>query len=98
WKVHGMKNEEIILKLRAQGVNMYKQQLHKIFMNPFYCGLMAHGMLDGKVIEGNHEKMISRETFLKVNGILESSTKFGVPHKAENENIPLKVFIKCANC
>ena len=34
-----MKNEEIILKLQAIGVKMYKQQLHKIFINPFYCGL-----------------------------------------------------------
>ncbi|MBK7668651.1 MAG: hypothetical protein IPJ32_15720 [Sphingobacteriaceae bacterium] len=51
-----MKNEEIILKLQAIGVKMYKQQLHKIFINPFYCGLVSHGMLNGKVVEGVHEK------------------------------------------
>lgn len=45
WKIQGMKNEEIILKLQAMGVKMYKQQLHKIFTNPFYCGMIAHGML-----------------------------------------------------
>lgn len=93
-----MKNEAIIAKLQNLGVNMYKQQLHKIFVNPFYCGMIAHGMLNGKVIEGKHEKMVSREVFLKVNGIIEGSTKYGVPHKMENENMPLKVFMWCVDC
>ncbi len=98
WKIQGMKNEEIILKLNALGVKMYKQQLHKIFCNPFYCGLIAHGMLNGKVVVGLHEKMISKEQFLKVNNIISSSTKYGVPHKMENINLPLKVFMCCSSC
>ncbi len=98
WKIQGFKNEEIILKLQALGVKMYKQQLHKIFINPFYCGLISHGMLNGKVVDGTHEKMISKETFMKVNDIVSSSTKYGVPHKLEDINIPLKVFIKCSDC
>jgi site-specific DNA recombinase len=98
WKLQGLKNEEIIEKLQAIGVRMYKQQLHKIFINPFYCGLIAHGMLNGKVVEGVHEKMISKETFLKVNEIVSSSKHFGVPHKAEDINLPLKVFVKCSDC
>ena len=98
WKLQGMKNEEIILKLQSQGVKMYKQQLHKIFINPFYCGLISHGMLNGKIVDGVHEKMISKEEFMKVNDIVSSSTKYGVPHKLENINLPLKVFVKCADC
>lgn len=97
-KIQGYKNEEIILKLQALGVKMYKQQLHKIFINPFYCGLVAHGMLNGKVVEGIHEKMITKEVFMKVNEIVSSSTKYGVPHKMEDINIPLKVFVKCSDC
>jgi site-specific DNA recombinase len=98
WKIQGMKNEEIIMKLQVQGVKMYKQQLHKIFINPFYCGLISHGMLNGRVVEGIHEKMISSEVFMKVNDIVSSSTKYGVPHKLEDINIPLKVFVKCSDC
>ena len=98
WKIQGMKNEEIIFKLRALGVKMYKQQLHKIFLNPFYCGLIAHGMLNGKVVEGIHEKMITTETFMKVNEIVSGSTKYGVPHKMENIHLPLKVFVECSEC
>ncbi len=98
WKATGMKNEEIISKLNAMGVKMYKQQLHKIFVNPFYCGMIAHGMLEGKVIEGKHEAMISRKLFLKANNMVTSSSKYGVPHKLENINLPLKTFVICSEC
>ena len=98
WKLEGYKNEEIILMLEKIEIKTYKQRLYKIFKNPFYCGLIAHGILDGKVVEGKHEPMISKETFFKVNDIRLSSTKYGVPHKRENEGVPLKVFLKCADC
>ena len=68
-----MKNEEIISRLKAMGVKMYKQQLTKIFKRPFYCGIINHGVLEGKIVEGDHEKMISPEVFLKVNNIHQSS-------------------------
>lgn len=98
WKLNGMSNEDISAKLVKMGVNMYKQKIYKIFKNPFYCGLIAHGILDGKVVEGKHEKMVSQDVFFKINEITQSSTRFGVPHKKENEAMPLKVFIKCAEC
>lgn len=98
WKVKGMKNEDIAAKLTKMGLPMYKQQIYKIFKNPFYCGLIAHGILDGKVVEGTHEKMISQEVFFKIHQLRVSSTKYGVKHSKENEAIPLKVFMKCADC
>ncbi len=98
WKVQGLKNEEIVDKLKAMGVKMYKQQLHKIFINPFYCGIISHGMLHGKLVDGKHEAMVSKELFLKVNNIVTGSTRYGVPHNLENENIPLKVFTRCKTC
>ncbi len=98
WKLRGMKNEEIAEKLKHIGVNMYKQQIYKIFKNPFYCGLIAHGLLDGKVVEGKQEKMVSKEVFFKIHNLRLSSTRYGVPHKKENEALPLKVFVKCSDC
>ena len=98
WKLEGYKNEEIIVMLEKIGIKTYKQRLYKIFKNPLYCGLIAHGILDGKVVEGKHEPMVSKETFFKVNDIRLSSTKYGVPHKRENEGVPLKVFLKCSDC
>ena len=98
WKAEGMKNEEIIQRLNAQGLKMYKQQLVKIFKKPFYCGIINHGLLNGQIIEGNHPKLISQELFLKVNNINISSHQYGVPHKKEREQVPLKVFMKCEDC
>lgn len=98
WKLMGMKNEEIVARLRKLGARMYKQQIHKIFTNPFYCGLISHGMLNGQVVEGKHEAMIDKATFFKINDIILQSTKSGVPHNSQNDKIPLKVFIKCGEC
>jgi hypothetical protein len=56
-------------------------------------------MLNGKLVDGTHEKMISKELFLKVNGVRQASGgKYGVAHKKEIDTIPLKVFMKCPNC
>lgn len=98
WKLKGMKNEEIVERLNKMGVKMYKQQIYKIFKNPFYCGLIAHGMLNGKVVEGKHEKMVSQDVFFKIHDLRLASTKYGVPHKKENDAVPLKVFLKCDDC
>lgn len=99
WKAQGMKNEAILERLNAIGVKVYKQKLSMIFSNPFYCGIVSTKMLNGKIVEGTHEKMISKELFLKVNEIRgEAKGKFGTTHQTENENIPLKVFMQCHNC
>lgn len=98
WKSEGLKNEDIIERLNRLGLKMYKQQLTKIFKNPFYCGLLCHGLLEGQVVEGTHEKLISRDIFLKVNEIHQSSGGYGVPHKKEVDEVPLKVFIRCSDC
>ncbi len=99
WKAQGMKSEAIIDKLKAMGVKMYKQKLSHVFDNPFYCGLLSSTLLKGKLIEGNHEKLISKELFLKVNNIRRSSAaQMGVPHKKELPQLPLKVFMKCDKC
>ncbi len=98
WKLKGMKNEDIAEKLTQMGVKMYKQQIYKVFKNPFYCGLIAHGMLNGKVVEGKQEKMVSQDVFFKIHELRLASTKYGVPHKKENKEVPLKVFLKCEDC
>ena len=98
WKANeGMGTEEIRRKLAAMGLKVYPQKLAYILRNPFYCGLMAHDALEGKLVEGKHEKLISREIFLKVNEIISQRTQ-GYTVKHENNNIPLKNFLKCGHC
>lgn len=98
WKLQGMRNEDISHKLAKMGLFMYPQKIHKIFKNPFYCGLIAHGILDGKVVEGKHEAMVSKEDFFKINQIRLDSTRCGISHKKENEFMPMKIFVRCSAC
>lgn len=98
WKLQGYSNEQIIEMLAKIGIITYKQRIYKIFKNPFYCGLISHGILDGKVVQGKHEPMVSQADFFKINEIRLASTKYGVSHKTQNEGVPLKVFIECGDC
>ncbi len=99
WKAQGMKNEEIMKRLKTGGVSIYKQKLSMIFSNPFYCGVIVNKMLDGRMIEGEHEKIVSHDIFLKVNKVrAENGGKYGVSHSKEIEQLPLKVFMKCDDC
>lgn len=94
----GLSNTDIIQRLKAQGLTLYNQTLTKIFRNPFYCGLIAHGLLgEGEVIEGRHEGLVSREMFLRVNG-LQAENAHGYSQTKEDGNLPLRHHIKCGTC
>lgn len=97
WKAEDhLTNSEIIVKLAALGLKISKQQFCKLISNPFYCGLMAHNVLGGEVVQGRHEGIVSKDIFLKANDV---HTRNGVWTKRRNfENVPLKNFMKCENC
>ena len=98
WKAEaGMSNHDILERLEAMNLKMPKQQLSKILRNPFYCGMIAHNFLDGKVVEGKHEPLVSKEIFLMANGMLQSNHQ-KYKHDKENGALPLKRFVKCGVC
>lgn len=97
WKAQNVSIEEIKDRLNALGVHIYHQKISKLLKNPFYCGLVTHSVLDGKVVEGKHEPMVSKELFLRVNNLLNENVH-GYIVKHENEEIPLKNFVKCDHC
>jgi site-specific DNA recombinase len=50
-------------------------------------------------VVGDHEKLIPQELFLCIHDIRAAAGgKYGVSHKKENEEYPLKLFMKCGNC
>jgi site-specific DNA recombinase len=97
WKAQGLSIVDIRERLVAQGLPICHQRVSDILRNPFYCGLIAHNALNGEVVEGVQERAISRELFLQVNGIL-AQNKHGYRIQPENDDAPLKRFIKCDNC
>lgn len=98
WKANeGLSNEECRQKLAKLGLKITFQMMSRIFKNPFYCGLIAHNLLEGKLIEGVHEKIISKEIFLKVNEV-QKQNSHGFKWIPEQECVPMKVFLRCEHC
>ena len=98
WKAQGMKNDEILKKLAAIGFKIYKQRLHHILNNPFYCGVISVSMLGGKSVEGKHTPIVSKRLFMQVHELGKTQAKYGVKHAKEFPNVPLKVFMCCDHC
>lgn len=98
WKVNdNLNSEQCVAKLANMGLKISHQRMSTIFRNPFYCGLISHNLLEGQLVEGKHEKLISKEIFLAVNEI-QNKNSFGYKQTPEQINIPLKVFVKCDKC
>lgn len=97
WKVHErLTNTEITQRLKALGVKVSMQRLTEIFRNPFYCGVIAHNLLD-EPVKGAHEPLISEELFLKANQIV-NKAPHDYKHQVVNDELPLKRFVKCKQC
>ncbi len=97
WKAEDkLTNSEILSKLKALGLTLPKQTLSEIFVNPYYCGLMTHNLLNGEVVKGNHPALVSKEIFLKANNVKTRNVKKSPV--LDYSYIPLKNFLKCADC
>ncbi|MFZ5552910.1 MAG: recombinase family protein, partial [Bacteroidota bacterium] len=97
WKAEGQSAVEIIEKLKKYGFDLYPQQMSRIFRNPFYCGMLSHTVLEGKLVKGNQEECVSEEIFLKANEVLDK-LPHGYVHMRATEPIPLKNYVKCGHC
>lgn len=97
WKLQGEKDFMIIMRLSDLGFKISKQSLSDVWRNPFYCGISVHKMLDGKVVKGTWEKMVSEQDFLMVQEILKGN-RFGYKQEKANPNRPLNGFVTCSGC
>ena len=98
WKAkEKITSEEVRKRLGTVGLKMSARKISWIFRNPFYCGLMSHNLLGGQVVKGNHERLISEDLFLEVNGLLANNPQ-GYRVGSDNEHYPLKRFLKCGQC
>ncbi len=96
-KLHGASNVEISETITNKGLRLTVKRLTETLRNPFYCGYVSHNLLDGELVKGKHPALISEEMFLQVNDILKKNAQ-GYKWKEENESLPLRKFIKCADC
>ncbi|PTX61120.1 hypothetical protein C8N46_105276 [Kordia periserrulae] len=71
--------------------------MSKYLRNPFYCGIIVSPLLPDEIIEGKQEPLVSREVFLKINNLLQSR-KDVRKYNSEDENLPLKTFVRSLSC
>ena len=93
-----LSNEEVADRLSAMGLTLEKQQWSKIFHNIFYAGYYAHNYLQGEIIRGAQEPLVSLEVFAKVNKITEMAHSRGYETKTNKEYAPLLGSLKCPVC
>ena len=93
-KSNGCSNTEILKVIRALGSKITKSRLPKYLSDPFYCGWIANKHLNGRVVKGLHEPLISEEMFLKING--EKSEIRTYKTSKMDENRPLQGDLKCS--
>lgn len=98
YKDPSLTNEEVRVRLRKLGLKIPKQTMSRVMRNPLYCGLMAHNVLEGKIVEGNHEPLISKKMFLAVTQAHDSVNARGWTVNEENDLLPLKRFMVCDCC
>ena len=96
WKLEGYNDAEIVRRLRAKGLFIYKQRLAEMWRKPFYCGINTNSLLDHPV-KGHWEPLISVDDFWRLQDLLDNKRR-GYEHKKENPLFPLSKFIHCAEC
>ena len=87
---------EIVRKLNLLGMKINERRLHEIFKNPFYCGVLITKMLPNEVIFGQHEAIVSKEDFIKIN--TPESKVISKTYETMSEDLPLKKSLCCPSC
>ncbi|MFY0689101.1 MAG: recombinase family protein [Cyclobacteriaceae bacterium] len=100
-KSKGLLDYQILAFLRENGVKMNRKSLSQMWRRPFYCGVLVHKMLDGKVVQGNHKPLVSHEDFIKINKDLEiakEGRRRGNNNNTDDESLPLRNFVRSQSC
>jgi site-specific DNA recombinase len=99
WKYYeNLSQMEICNRLALMGLKMIKQKVSKMLKNPFYCGIISVKTLQGKVVNGTHEKLVSQDIFLAVNELFLKSDHCQNTVCLDNPELPLRRFLKCNVC
>ena len=92
-------DSEILKWLDSKGVKIRKQRISEIWRNQFYTGRIVNSLLDGKIIKGSWEPLITVKEYNQLQRILEGSKQFGVVKIAGKEETPLAPkFLMCSDC
>lgn len=72
-----------------------RQTFNKIIRNELYAGWIVSGELR---VQGQHDTIISEDLFKAVQDVLDGKARAPKPRSSQNEDFPLRGFIRCAKC
>ena len=99
WKIKYHKTDtQCIEKLKDWGMKMDVRRFANILKNPFYCGIIVNKLIPNEVIEAKHPAIISKKDFAYINNIKQEQRNHPTLHRFDNENLPLKRFLRCSKC
>ena len=91
----GYSMNEIQKIIAFKGLNIHAKRWHEVFTNPFYCGILISKSNNFSPIEGIHPKLISIDTFKKINSTNFCTKTVRANDDINNSKLPLKGYLKC---
>ncbi len=92
------KQTEIVEKLRQKGTKtITKSLLNKVLRNPLYAGLIKVDWFPD-YIDAIHKPIISKETFFRVQMLLDGKRPSIISKRRNHPDFPLRNFIRCPKC
>jgi len=80
------------------GRRLHVQTVESVLKNPIYAGRITGLVAMGKVIKSNFVPMVDERTFDRVQTILAGKGHLATPHDTQNQNFPLRHFVRCGAC
>lgn len=77
---------------------VYLSRVKKILQDSFYCGWIEYPPWDVKCLAGNHEPLISGETYLQIQKRLKRPASEGTTRKDMSSDFPLRGLLLCPRC
>jgi DNA invertase Pin-like site-specific DNA recombinase len=78
-----------------KGAPIPRQTWHSMMKNPLYAGFVKSGEL---TVQGVHQPLITQKLFDNEQHVLASNSRKTLPRQVVRPDLPLKQFIRCANC
>ena len=98
WKLQEKPDHLIIKQLNSLGFKISKQSLSAMWRNPFYCGIQTNKFLNGEIVEGNWDSLVSTADFKTINDRLEGKNLKEYEQYVFSNDRPLQTFLYCNLC
>lgn len=81
------------------GKKVGEDSINRMLKHPVYAGYVADNHTDWQLVEGQHEALISKDTYeLNQTLIHGKNTRLGEVHQSLNPDYPLKGLVLCLHC